>query len=373
MNFVLVCVYACLFVCLDCPEPPTDIVWAAGGTLPEQTSDTTPGNTIIGYNIGEVNVIDQDNNQNPQCKLLDDANCLFNVSADNTLVIIAGPRATTIDYESLSDHKVCFKIRCTDSTGLYLDKQLCVDITDVNEPPTNITLNGNRIQENRADVKIGDISVTGDPDIGQDHNCTVIPDLPDEAGHQEDAFKDVYIKQVPQGGSFRNVLTTKRGLDYEAISTHLLDVNLRCCDIPTDGQMSLCVEMYDFIVWIEDDNEVPGSLCENLVWHVFEHQPNGTNITDMLRSIDPDNEIPLEDIQNFTQSGRPPPEKQHLTYKLVNERSVPFVYNEQLQQIMVFGVSIAIQLLSNMHDAYVACLCSILTMKLIQITLLSST
>lgn len=326
-------------VTVDCPEPPTDIIWQAGGTLPENTPGTTPGDDIIGYNIGEVEVIDQDNNQNPQCQLLDDAKNLFNVSSIDSLVIIAGPRAKTIDYETMTDHTACFKIHCTDTTGLYLDKVLCVNITDVNEPATNISLNGNSVPENVVDSDVGDISVSGDPDIGQKHNCSVIPDVSSEAAHQEDPSKDFYIKRVPEGDGFRNVLATKRPLDYEAISSHSFEVNLRCCDMPTDGQTSLCIEAYDFLVWVQDVNEVPESPCMGLDWVVSEKQPNGTNITDILKAIDPDNEIPAEDMQNLTQSGQPAPEKQHLTYKLVNERSVPFVYNEQLQQIMVFGVS----------------------------------
>jgi hypothetical protein len=323
---------------VDCPEPPTDIFFAAGGTLPEQTDVATPGNTIIGYTIGEVEVVDQDHNQNPQCKLLDNANNLFNVSSDNTLVITAGPRATKIDYESLSNHEVCLKIRCTDTTGLYLDKVLCVNITDVNEPATSITLNGNLILENMKDEVIGDISVTGDPDAGQNHNCTVIPNPSSEAGNQEDPAKDTYVKRRPQlGESFYNVLASKRALDYEAISSHSVVVNLRCCDIPTDGQTSLCIEAYDFQVLIGDVNEVPQSPCDGIVWYVAENQQNGTNITDALQAYDPDNEIPAEDIKNLTESGQAAPQKQHLTYSLVNERSVPFRYNEQLQQIQKVG------------------------------------
>ena len=332
--------HLCLFVCLDCPEAPTDIFWAAGGTLPEQTDVATPGNSIIGYNVGEVEVVDQDNNQNPQCKLLDNANNLFNVSSGNSLVIIAGPRATKIDYETMTNHEVCLKIRCTDTTGLYLDKVLCVNITDVNEPATNITLNGNLILENMKDKVIGDISVSGDPDFGQNHNCSVIPNPSSESGHQEDPAKDTYIKRVPQaGGSFYNVLVSKQPLDYEAISAHSVIVNLRCCDMPTDGQTSLCIEMYDFQVWIGDVNEVPESPCKGIVWYVSENQQNGTNITDALKAYDPDNEIPPEEVKNLTASGQSAPQKQHLTYSLVNARSVPFRYNEQLQQIQKVGVS----------------------------------
>ena len=314
-------------------EAPTDIVWATGscGVLPE--------NSDAGFNIGELSVLDQDDNQNPQCKLLDDAGKIFDVQSQNTLIITAGSAASALDYETMANHMLYLTVRCTDTSGQYLDKKMCVNVTDANEPATNISLTANLVRENEYDALIGQLIVTGDPDVGQGHNCTILADTPGVNGHDAkfDAINVFYVEY--DASTDTNYLKTISSVDFEALDPAVFDVDIRCFDIPTDGEDPIPIEAYDFKVWMVDVNEMPETPCpqDGSTWTVREGASNGTKVTDSLDSWDPDNEIASEDAKNLTK-GQDAPTKQHLTYKLVNGDRVPFVYNEQLQRIEKFGV-----------------------------------
>eukprot|EP00118_Oscarella_pearsei_P024457 m.306112 g.306112 ORF g.306112 m.306112 type:complete len:2176 (+) comp40977_c0_seq1:115-6642(+) len=314
---------------IDVAEKPTDIIWATGscGVLPE--------NSDAGFNVGELQVLDQDDNENPQCKLLDDISNTFDVQAQNTLTITAGTAAAALNYEKMSNHMLYPKVRCTDTSGQYLDKVMCVNVTDANEPATNITLTSNLVRENEFNAVIGQLVVTGDPDVGQGHNCTILADTPGVNGDdpQFDAINVFYVEY--DASTDTNYLKTVSSVDFESLDPAEFDVDIRCFDIPTDGEDPIPIEHYDFKVWMVDVNEYPQSPCVP-GWSVTEGQKNGTNVTSELNSWDPDNEISALDKANGT-GGQPLPTKQHLTYKLVNAGKVPFVYNQQLQRIEKFG------------------------------------
>jgi len=73
--------------------------------------------------------------------------------------------STTLDYEAKSLLSV--RIRTTDANGLFFDKRLMINVTDVNEPPTAVNLVSaiSRLNQNTSTathVKLADIVITDD-------------------------------------------------------------------------------------------------------------------------------------------------------------------------------------------------------------------
>ncbi|MFM7788979.1 MAG: cadherin repeat domain-containing protein, partial [Microcystis panniformis] len=68
---------------------------------------------------------------------------------DNSLFTIDGNQLKTngiFDYETQNNYSI--RVKTTDQGGLSYEKQLTVNVTDVNENPTNLTLSNNSVEEN---------------------------------------------------------------------------------------------------------------------------------------------------------------------------------------------------------------------------------
>ncbi|MBE9256142.1 cadherin domain-containing protein [Dolichospermum sp. LEGE 00246] len=88
----------------------------------------------------------------------DTDNHLFTINS-NQLKISASP-----DFETKSSYSIL--VKTTDQGGLSYEKQLTINVNDLNEAPTSLTLSNNSINENVALLTvIGDFSAT-DPDAG---------------------------------------------------------------------------------------------------------------------------------------------------------------------------------------------------------------
>ncbi len=67
-------------------------------------------------------------------------------SADNASFIIVGNQlkaATTFDYETKSNYSI--RVRTTDQGGLFFEQQFSIQVTDVNEAPTNLLLSASTV------------------------------------------------------------------------------------------------------------------------------------------------------------------------------------------------------------------------------------
>ncbi len=129
-------------------EAPTDIA-IAGNSVAE--------NSAIGTFVGHLTPIDPDAGDIIQTlTLIDDAGGRFALSGSN--LVVAG----ALNYEAASSYQVT--VRTTDGGGLSFDKTLTINITDVNEAPTAVTLS-NKVTstaENGGDIKVADIGITDD-------------------------------------------------------------------------------------------------------------------------------------------------------------------------------------------------------------------
>ncbi|MBD2415260.1 cadherin domain-containing protein, partial [Nostoc calcicola FACHB-3891] len=95
---------------------------------------------------------------------------------DNSLFTIDGSQLkanAVFDFES--DNSYTIKVRTTDQNGLFDEKELTINITNVNETPTNLTLNNTSLAENSSvNSTIGTFSTT-DPDTGDTFTYSLIP------------------------------------------------------------------------------------------------------------------------------------------------------------------------------------------------------
>ena len=96
-------------------------------------------------------------------------------SEDNAKVTLFGTMLRTtarFDYETQSCLHI--RVRATDQGGLSVEKALTLDITDVNEQPTAVLLDGDTVEEGLPpDALVGSLS-TADPDFGGTFAYTLV-------------------------------------------------------------------------------------------------------------------------------------------------------------------------------------------------------
>lgn len=119
---------------------------------------------------------------------------------ENSLIVTGG-----LNYEKKKSYKVY--IRCLDSGNppLSVGKIVQIHVTDVNEPPYDITLSGNEVAENAGIVTVGRLD-TADPDNEQTDVQTFSYSIVDPSGSVPFIIAN-------------DALNTTRSLDYEARTT----------------------------------------------------------------------------------------------------------------------------------------------------------
>ena len=95
---------------------------------------------------------------------------------DNGSFQISGDQLQTnavLDFETKSSYSI--RVQSTDSGSLSFDKQFVISVTNVNEPPTDISLDNNSIDENQSSGSaVGTLSQVGDPDSGETYTFTLL-------------------------------------------------------------------------------------------------------------------------------------------------------------------------------------------------------
>ena len=91
-------------------------------------------------------------------------------SDDNAEFFIEGSDLKTnaiFDFETKSSYTI--RVRASDDQGGEFEEQLSVDVANVNDPPTNVILSSNTVQENSPPgTLIGNLSAV-DEDAGDSH------------------------------------------------------------------------------------------------------------------------------------------------------------------------------------------------------------
>ena len=179
------------------------------GNVNEAPTDIAIDNTTVAENsangtiVGALSSVDQDAGDTATYSLVDDAGGLFAISGGN--LVVAGP----LDYETATSHSVT--VRVTDGANNTYDETFSIDVTDVNETPTDIVLDNAAVAENSPNGTIVGALSAIDPDAGDTATFT----LTDDAGG---LF-------AISGGN----LVVAGALNYEAATSHSVTVRV------TDG------------------------------------------------------------------------------------------------------------------------------------------
>ena len=137
----------------DINEAPTDL------TL---SSNTVVENATNGTVIGTVTGTDFDTGDSLTYSFTDSAGGRFAINSSTGQITVAN--SSLLDYESAASHTVT--VRVTDSGGLTYDETFTINLTNVNETPTDLSLSANQVAENAANgTVVGTVSGT-DPDSG---------------------------------------------------------------------------------------------------------------------------------------------------------------------------------------------------------------
>ena len=210
----------------DVNEAPTGITLSASTVAEDAATDTIVG-TLQG-------VVDPDAGDSHILSLMDSAGGRFKL-VGNTLQVADG---TLLDFEGAASHAVT--VRVTDAAGLFHDEIFTVDITDVNEAPTDVALSANSVAEGAASgTVVGLLAGVVDPDAGDTHVLSLV----DDAGGRFQLVGNSL--QVADGtlldfeGAASHAVTVRvtdaAGLSYDEIFTvNVTDVN----EAPTDVSLS---------------------------------------------------------------------------------------------------------------------------------------
>ncbi|XP_028410357.1 uncharacterized protein LOC114532970 [Dendronephthya gigantea] len=258
----------------DEPEAPTDI---------ELYRDFMDENQVPGSFISNITVIDEDQNTVTVCTLMNDGGRRVTLNETN---LLAGE--TNADYEQDLSHMFTISLECCDQTDLCIQKDFNISIKDVNEPPTDVTIDNLLVSENEKDILIGKVTIF-DPDHISDNHCALTTD-----NKTEQQYLEILNK----------TLRLIKELDFEEKQTMMFTI------VCTDNNNSTSFTK-QFDLTVRDVNEAPNSGCENPLF-VSPGTSFGT-VIGSLNVTDPDNE-------NTKDICRP---KQRLTYTLISE-NIPF-------------------------------------------------
>ena len=147
---------------------PTDV--SLDNTSVAENSDTT--NSLV---VGTLTATDATAGDVHTFSLVagegSEDNAEFSIVGDMLLV----NSGTNLDHESQSQLRV--RVQATDASGLSFQKSLVIDVTDVNEDPTEILLDNSavdKIAETSNPVLVGNLSAL-DPDVSDSHTFTIVP------------------------------------------------------------------------------------------------------------------------------------------------------------------------------------------------------
>ncbi|MEK6787011.1 MAG: DUF4347 domain-containing protein [Nitrospirota bacterium] len=232
-------------------DAPTDLSLSA---------NTVAENAANGTVVGIVTGTDPDTGDTQSYSLTDTAGGRFAINASTGEITVAD--GTLLDYESATSHSVT--VRVTDAGGLMYDETFTINLTNVNEAPTDLVLSASTVAENAANgTVVGTVSGT-DPDSGDTKSYS----FTDSAGGRF-AINSVTGELTVADGTL---------LDYESAGSH--SVTVRVTD---SGGLT-----YDetFTINLTNVNEAPTDLALSSNT-VAENAADGT-VVGMVSGTDPD-------------------------------------------------------------------------------------
>ena len=209
----------------DVNETPTGVSLA-----PNNLNENSGAN----HEFGILTASDPDSNQTFTYTLIDGAG-----NTDNASFTINGNKITAVDdFDHETKDSYSIRVRATDQGGLFTEQAFTINVNDVNDVPTDITLSANTVNENIiAGTAVGSFS-SSDQDGGDLHTYALVQTL----GHPG---TDNGLFQLSTDGH----LTTNATFNYEAKSLYTISVQT------DDGHGGTFVK--EFIITVDDVNEAP--------------------------------------------------------------------------------------------------------------------
>ena len=219
-------------------------------SLPSLSNATIAESAPIGSVLGTLAATDPDAGDSLS----------YSLAGTPTPFAVAGNElrvAAPLDYESAASHAVT--VRVTDSGGLSSEQTFAVQVTDTNEPPSNVLLSNTNVLETAAmGAVVGTLSSV-DPDAGDSHTYAI----------------------TGGGAGFAivgNELRVAAALDHETAASH--PITIRATDAA-----GASVERA-FTITVADVNEAPVGLALS-GQSVAENAGPGT-LVGVLSASDPD-------------------------------------------------------------------------------------
>ncbi|MGE0468789.1 MAG: cadherin domain-containing protein [Nitrospira sp.] len=165
-------------------------------------------NSANGSHVGFVTAEDTDGSEIFSYSLTDSAAGRFAVNSSTGEITVAN--GALLDYDTATNHSIT--VRVTDSGGLTYDETFTINLTNVNETPTDLSLSANTVAENAANgTVVGTLSGT-DPDSGD----TKTYSLTDTAGGRFAINSSTGVITVSDGSL----------LNYESAASHSVTVRV---------------------------------------------------------------------------------------------------------------------------------------------------
>ena len=199
--------------------------------------------TVAAVQLGVLSAVDGDDGETHSFLLVDGSGDADNSSFDiagNKLFIRAG-----VDLDHEGQESFSIRVRTTDAGDLTFDMPFTISVADINEPPTNVDLSVNTIDENTSTasaVELGAITAT-DIDAEDSHGFSLVPGTGDADNSSFDISDSrLFVKagvaldhETQDGYSIRVRTTDSGGLKLDKVFTiHVNDVN----EAPTDIDLS---------------------------------------------------------------------------------------------------------------------------------------
>jgi len=221
-------------------EAPTAIALDNNTVLEEQAA---------GAAVGNFSTTDPDNGDSFTYTLVagvgDTGNSAFQIVGNELQTVVV------LDFETQSSYSI--RVRSTDSGGLWFEQTFTITVIDGNDPPTDITLSNNTVDENQPPgTVVGALSGT-DPNAGDTLTFSLVPGAVDNSSFAVNGTN----------------LETNASFDYEVKNSYTVRVRV------TD-QGGLSYEK-DFVITINNVNDAPtGISLDNA--SIAENNPAGTAV-----------------------------------------------------------------------------------------------
>ena len=218
---------------VDLNETPTDIVISSNSFNENISANTT---------VATFSATDPDVGNTHTYTLVSGTGSTDNSSftiTSNQLKINNSP-----NYEVKSSYSI--RVRSTDSGGLYYEEQFTLNVVNLNESPTDISISSSSFNENISANTIVATFSTTDPDVGNTHTYTLVSGT----GSTDNSSFTIVSNQLKINNS----------PDYETKSSY--SIRVRSTD---SGSGSLFFEKQFTLNVIDVDESVPNSAPTDIV------------------------------------------------------------------------------------------------------------